>query len=83
MWTKGQERITRETIAAAKLERDVVEGAVFEAVTDVLALFKVGGKPLLKKKRKRRDTKPGLTGAALEKAVDRFAANPLYAGRVH
>lgn len=38
--------------------------------------------PLLKKKGSGAHRKPGLTGGALERAVDRWAANPLYNGSV-
>jgi hypothetical protein len=60
-----------------------VQTAVWEAMTDLYAILPLGTEkrgrkyvavPLLKKKGVNRARKPGLTGAALEAAVDRFVA---------
>ena len=55
-------------------------------MTDLYAILPLGtdkrgrGVPLLKKKGRKRE--PGLTGGALEAAVDRWARNPLYGGAI-
>jgi hypothetical protein len=56
---------------------------IFDALTDLYALLPQPpkGKPLLRKKRRSVSAAPGLTGAALEREVDRWAA--IFPGRVH
>ena len=63
--------------------RNVVHAGVWEAVTDVLSVIRIGGKPILRKRKRATDAKPGLTGAALERRVDAMARNPLYAAHIH
>lgn len=66
----------------AKTMRNVVHAGVWEAITDVMSIVKIGGKPLLRKRRRSTDAKPGLAGAALERRIDALARNPLYAKNI-
>ncbi len=59
---------------------------MYDAMTDLYSILPIGhdkrGKPvpLLRKPKTAADTKPGLTGGALERRIDRWARNPLYNG---